>query len=147
MDRYPISYRDLEKCWRCGIFGRPYDDLSLGQCYAPEMEKRLLVLAAWLIELAPWMKPTSRCGEPWTYLYRAVDKRGDDRFLPLSPARGAKAAEAVPGQKGSPARPEALGKACHAQYRQAPSHWCSDHQVKLKESWTGGGPPAGASSQ
>src|SRR3546814_2740462 len=38
--------------------------------------------------------------------------------------------EAVPGQ--GPARPEALGKACHAQYRQSAELWCSDHRIEAR---------------
>src|SRR3546814_14630880 len=58
------------------------------QCYAPEMEKRL----RWF-----WRRgfdPSWRLDETyvkvrgkWTYLYRAVDKRGDTIDFYLSPTR------------------------------------------------------------
>ncbi len=52
-----------------------------------------------------------------------------DRFLPVAdPQR--QGSEAVPGQ--GPARPEALGKACHAQYRQSAELWCSDHRIEAR---------------
>src|SRR3546814_18242153 len=64
------------------------------QCYAPEMEKRL----RWF-----WRRgfdPSWRLDETyvkvrgkWTYLYRAVDKRGDTIDFYLSPTRSAKAAK------------------------------------------------------
>src|SRR3546814_8117190 len=60
-----------------------------GQCYAPEMEKRL----RWF-----WRRgfdPSWRLDETyvkvrgkWTYLYRAVDKRGDTIDFYLSPKIG-----------------------------------------------------------
>src|SRR3546814_5032754 len=54
--------------------------------------------------------------------------------------------EAVPGQ--CPARPEALGKACHAQYRQSAELWCSDHRIEARrKAGPGDGPPAGEVSQ
>ena len=43
------------------------------------------------------MKPTSRCGAR-TYLYRAVDKRGDTIDFYLSPTRSAKAAKRFLGK-------------------------------------------------
>src|SRR3546814_5404059 len=52
-----------------------------------------------------------------------------DRFLPVAdPQR--QGSEAVPGL--GPARPEALGKACHAQYRQSAELWCSDHRIEAR---------------
>ncbi|BBU78772.1 hypothetical protein EIMP300_01720 [Escherichia coli] len=69
------------------------------QCYAPEMEKRL----RWF-----WRRgfdPSWRLDETyvkvrgkWTYLYRAVDKRGDTIDFYLSPTRSAKAAKRFPGK-------------------------------------------------
>src|SRR3546814_17929591 len=63
------------------------------QCYAPEMEKRL----RWF-----WRRgfdPRWRLDETyvtvrgkWTYLYRAVDKRGDTIDFYMSPTRSAQAA-------------------------------------------------------
>ncbi|BBU97211.1 lipopolysaccharide core heptose(II) kinase RfaY [Providencia rettgeri] len=69
------------------------------QCYAPEMEKRL----RWF-----WRRgfdPSWRLDETyvkvrgkWTYLYRAVDKRGDTIDFYLSPTRSAKAAKRFLGK-------------------------------------------------
>src|SRR3546814_19826799 len=52
----------------------------------------------------------------------------------------------VPGQ--GPARPEALGKACHAQYRQRAELWCSDHRIEARrKAGPGDDTPAGEVSQ
>src|SRR3546814_12172251 len=77
---------------------------------------------------------------PYTTLFRS-----HDRFLPVAdPQR--QGSEAVPGQ--GPARPEALGKACHAQYRQSAELWCSDHRIEARrKAGPGDGPPAGEVSQ
>src|SRR3546814_655760 len=93
--RYPISYRDLEEM--LAERGISVDHTTIYrwvQCYAPEMEKRL----RWF-----WRRgfdPSWRLDETyvkvrgkWTYLYRAVDKRGDTIDFYLSPTRGAKAAK------------------------------------------------------
>ncbi|VCV94095.1 IS6 family transposase [Klebsiella pneumoniae] len=127
--RYPISYRDLEEM--LAERGISVDHTTIYrwvQCYAPEMEKRL----RWF-----WRRgfdPSWRLDETyvkvrgkWTYLYRAVDKRGDTIDFYLSPTRSAKAAKRF-GQ--GPARPEALGKACHAQYRQSAELWCAITELK-----------------
>lgn len=146
--RYPISYRDLEEM--LAERGISVDHTTIYrwvQCYAPEMEKRL----RWF-----WRRgfdPSWRLDETyvkvrgkWTYLYRAVDKRGDTIDFYLSPTRSAKAAKRFPGQ--GPARPEALGKACHAQYRQSAELWCSDHRIEARrKAGPGDGPPAGEVSQ
>ncbi|WP_447286355.1 hypothetical protein [Klebsiella pneumoniae] len=53
----------------------------------------------------------------------------------LSPTRSAKAAKRFLGKR--PARPEAPGKARHAQYRQSAELWCSDHRIEARwKSWT-----------
>src|SRR3546814_12322375 len=64
------------------------------QCYAPEMEKRL----RWFWRCG--FDPICRLDETyvkvrvkWTYLYRAVDKRGDTIAFYLSLIRHAKAAK------------------------------------------------------
>ncbi len=72
------------------------------------------------------MKPTSRCGA-WTYLYRAVDKRGDTIDFYLSPTRSAKAAKRF-GQ--GPARPEALGKPATLNTDKAPSYGAAITELK-----------------
>src|SRR3546814_1400653 len=92
---YPISYRDLEEM--LAERGISVDHTTIYrwvQCYAPEMEKRL----RWF-----WRRgfdPSWRLDETyvkgrgkWTYLYRAVDKRGDTIDFYLSPTRSAKAAK------------------------------------------------------
>ncbi|WP_407263625.1 IS6 family transposase [Klebsiella pneumoniae] len=84
--RYPISYRDLEEM--LAERGISVDHTTIYrwvQCYAPEMEKRL----RWF-----WRRGRSELAldetyvkvrGKWTYLYRAVDKRGrHDRFLPVA---------------------------------------------------------------
>src|SRR3546814_8009355 len=73
------------------------------------------------------------------------DVCSSDLFLPVAdPQR--QGSEAVPGQ--GPARPEALGKACHAQYRQSAELWCSDHRIEARrKAGPGDGPPAGEVSQ
>jgi transposase-like protein len=89
--RYPISYRDLEEM--LAERGISVDHTTIYrwvQCYAPEMEKRL----RWF-----WRRgfdPSWRLDETyvkvrgkWTYLYRAVDKRGDTIDFYLSPTRRA----------------------------------------------------------
>src|SRR5690606_1488300 len=98
--RYPISYRDLEEM--LAERGISVDHTTIYrwvQCYAPEMEKRL----RWF-----WRRgfdPSSRLDETyvkvrgkWTYLYRAVDKRGDTIDFYLSPTRSAKAAKRFLGK-------------------------------------------------
>ena len=136
--RYPISYRDLEEM--LAERGISVDHTTIYrwvQCYAPEMEKRL----RWF-----WRRgfdPSWRLDETyvkvrgkWTYLYRAVDKRGDTIDFYLSPTRSAKAAKRF------------LGKACHAQYRQSAELWCSDHRIEARrKAGPGDGPPAGEVSQ
>src|SRR3546814_17763252 len=89
------SYRDLEEM--LAERGISVDHTTIYrwvQCYAPEMEKRL----RWF-----WRRgfdPSWRLDETyvkvrgkWTYLYRAVDKRGDTIDFYLSPTRSAKAAK------------------------------------------------------
>ncbi|TEA69263.1 ANT(3'')-Ia family aminoglycoside nucleotidyltransferase AadA1 [Allopusillimonas soli] len=98
--RYPISYRDLEEM--LAERGISVDHTTIYrwvQCYAPEMEKRL----RWF-----WRRgfdPSWRLDETyvkvrgkWTYLYRAVDKRGDTIDFYLSPTRSAKAAKRFLGK-------------------------------------------------
>ena len=98
--RYGISYRDLEEM--LAERGIDVDHTTIYrwvQRYAPEMEKRL----RWF-----WRRgfdPSWRLDETyvkgrgkWTYLYRAVDKRGDTIDFYLSPTRGAKAAKRFLGK-------------------------------------------------
>src|SRR3546814_5845518 len=93
--RYGISYRDLEEM--LSERGIEVDHTTIYrwvQRYAPEMEKRL----RWF-----WRRgfdPSWRLDETyvkvrgkWTYLYRAVDKRGDTIDFYLSSTRSAKAAK------------------------------------------------------
>src|SRR3546814_3484279 len=68
-----------------------------------------------------------------------------DRFLTVADPQG-QGSEAVPGE--GPARPEALGKACHDQYRQSAELWCSDHRIEARrKAGPGDGPQAGEVSQ
>src|SRR3546814_3591308 len=96
----PICYRDLEEM--LAERGISVDHTTIYrwvQCYAPEMEKRL----RWF-----WRRgfdPSWRLDETyvkvrgkWTYLYRAVDKRGDTIDFYLSPTRSAKAAKRFLGK-------------------------------------------------
>ncbi|MCW6990045.1 DDE-type integrase/transposase/recombinase [Escherichia coli] len=96
--RYPISYRDLEEMLAERGISVDHDDLSLGPVLRPEMEKRLRWF--WRRGFDPsWRTDETyvRVRGKWTYLYRAVDKRGDDRFLPVAdPQR--QGSEAVSGQ-------------------------------------------------
>ena len=98
--RYPISYRDLEEMLE--ERGNRVDHTTIYrwvQHYAPEMEKRL----RWF-----WRRgfdPSWRLDETyvkvrgkWTYLYRAVDKRGDTIDFYLSSTRNAKAAKRFLGK-------------------------------------------------
>ena len=98
--RYGISYRDLEEM--LSERGIDVDHTTIYrwvQRYAPEMEKRL----RWF-----WRRgfdPSWRLDETyvkvrgkWTYLYRAVDKRGDTIDFYLSSTRSAKAAKRFLGK-------------------------------------------------
>ena len=79
--------------------GRPLHSLSLGQRFAPEMEKRL----RW-----QWRRPQSascRVDETyvkvrgkWAYLYRALDKLGNTIDFYLSATRNTKAAKRFLGK-------------------------------------------------
>jgi transposase-like protein len=117
--RYGISYRDLEEM--LAERGIDVDHTTIYrwvQRYAPEMEKRL----RWF-----WRRgfdPSWRLDETyvkvrgkWTYLYRAVDKRGDTIDFFLSSTRSAKAAKRF--GKG-PSRAEGLGETNETQHRQGP---------------------------
>ncbi|NKT12127.1 DDE-type integrase/transposase/recombinase [Rhodococcus hoagii] len=116
------------------------------QCYAPEMEKRL----RWF-----WRRgfdPSWRLDETyvkvrgkWTYLYRAVDKRGDTID---STCRRPAAPRQRSGSWAGPARPALEGKACHAQYDKAPSYGAAITELKREGKLDpGDGPPAGEVSQ
>ena len=145
--RYPISYRDLEEM--LAERGISVDHTTIYrwvQCYAPEMEKRL----RWF-----WRRgfdPSWRLDETyvkvrgkWTYLYRAVDKRGDTIDFYLSPTRSAKAAKRFLGKA---LRGLKHWETCHAQYRQSAELWCSDHRIEARrKAGPGDGPPAGEVSQ
>src|SRR3546814_10277844 len=69
------------------------------QFYAPEMGKRLRWFwrrgfdPSWRLD-ETYVKVRSK----WTYLYRAVDKRGDTIYFYLSPTRSAKAAKRFLGK-------------------------------------------------
>ncbi len=98
--RYPISYRDLEEM--LAERGISVDHTTIYrwvQCYAPDGWRSGCAGSGGvaLIRAGAWMKPTSRWGK-WTYLYRAVDKRGDTIDFYLSPTRSAKAAKRFLGK-------------------------------------------------
>lgn len=98
--RYPISYRDLEEM--LAERGISVDHTTIYrwvQCYAPEMEKRLRWF--WRRGFDPSWRPDEtyvKVRGKWTYLYRAVDKRGDTIDFYLSPTRSAKAAKRFTGK-------------------------------------------------
>ncbi len=146
--RYPISYRDLEEMLANAAFAVDHTTIYRWvQRYAPEMEKRLRWF--WRRGFDPsWrLDRNLRQGAGQVDLpVPGIDKRGDtiDFYLFADPQR--QGSEAVPGQ--GPARPEALGKACHAQYRQSAELWCSDHRIEARrKAGPGDGPPAGEVSQ
>src|SRR5699024_1354814 len=98
--RYPISYRDLEEM--LAERGISVDHTTIYrwvQGYAPEMEKRLR--GFWRRGFDPsWRLDETyvKVRGKWTYLYRAVDKRGDTIDFYLSPTRSAKAAKRFLGK-------------------------------------------------
>jgi transposase-like protein len=131
--RYGISYRDLEEM--LAERGIDVDHTTIYrwvQRYAPEMEKRL----RWF-----WRRgfdPSWRLDETyvkvrgkWTYLYRAVDKRGDTIDFFLSSTRSAKAAKR--SGKG-PSRAEGLGETNETQHRQGPSYGVAIAELKREGS-------------
>src|SRR5262249_50084063 len=92
--RYALSYRDLEEIMQ--ERGLSVDHTTIYrwvQCYAPELEKRC----------RPHLKTTNdswRVDETyikvkgvWTYLYRAVDSRGNTLEFLLSSTRDAQTAK------------------------------------------------------
>src|SRR5699024_1377403 len=97
--RYPISYRDLEEM--LAERGISVDHTTIYrwvQCYAPEMEKRLRWF--WRRGFDPsWGLDETyvKVRGEWTYLYRAVDQRGDTIDFYPAPTRRAQAAKRVPG--------------------------------------------------
>jgi transposase-like protein len=92
--RYGISYRDLEEMLAERGIDVDHDHLSLGAALcAGDGEAVALVLAAgfdpsWRLD-ETYVKVRGK----WTYLYRAVDKRGDTIDFFLSSTRSAKAAK------------------------------------------------------
>jgi len=98
--KYGISYRDLEEMML--ERGLEVDHTTIYrwvQHYAPEMEKRL----RWFWK--PTMGYSWRVDETyvkvkgkWTYLYRAIDKRGHTIDFYLSPTRNMKAAKQFLGK-------------------------------------------------
>src|SRR3546814_8222749 len=98
--RYPISYRDLEEM--LAERGISVDHTTIYrwvQCYAPEMEKRLRWF--WRRGFDPSWRPDEtyvKVRGQWTYLYRAVDKRGDPIDFYRSPTRTPKAAKRFLGK-------------------------------------------------
>src|SRR5699024_8356397 len=98
--RYPISYRDLvEMLAECGISVVHTTIYRWVHCYASAMVKLLRWFSlrgfdpSWILD-ETYVKV--RC--KWTYLYRAVDKRGNTIDFYLSPTRSAKAAKRFLGK-------------------------------------------------
>src|SRR5699024_6008244 len=98
--RYPISYRDLEEM--LAERGISVDHTTIYRwvrCYAAEVETRLRWFGrrgcgpSWRLD-ETYVKVRGK----WTYLYRAVDKRGDTIDFYLSPTRSAKAAKRFLGK-------------------------------------------------
>ena len=93
--RYGISYRDLEEM--LSERGIDVDHTTIYrwvQRYAPEMEKRLRWFWRRGFDLSWRLDETYvKVRGKWTYLYRAVDKRGDTIDFYLSPTRSAKSAK------------------------------------------------------
>src|SRR3546814_5478595 len=98
--RYGISYRDLEEM--LSERGIDVDHTTIYrwvQRYAPEMEKRLRWFWRRGFDLSWRLDETYvKVRGKWTYLYRAVDKRGDTIDFYLSPTRSAKAAKRFLGK-------------------------------------------------
>ncbi len=93
--KYGISYRDLEEMMQ--ERGVEVDHTTLYrwvQHYAPEMEKRLRWHARFGTGLS-WQVDEIfiKVKGKWTYLYRAIDKRGNTIDFYLSSTRSAKAAK------------------------------------------------------
>jgi transposase-like protein len=93
--RYGISYRDLAEM--LAERGIDVDNTTIYrwvQRYAPEMEKRLRWFWRRGFDLSWRLDETYvKVRGKWTYLYRAVDKRGDTIDFYLSPTRSAKSAK------------------------------------------------------
>ncbi len=98
--KYGISYRDLEEM----MFerGLKVDHTTLYrwvQHYAPEMEKRLRYFwkrsfgESWCVD-----ETSVKVKEKWTYLYRAVTKKGDTIDFYLSATRNKKSAKRFLGK-------------------------------------------------
>src|ERR687897_3103128 len=92
--QFPISYRDLERMF--SDRGIQVDHTTLfrwTQAYAPELEKRIrphlrMSNGSWRVD-ETYVKVKGR----WTYLYRAVDSRGQTIDFLLSAKRDAEAAK------------------------------------------------------
>src|SRR3546814_19942585 len=98
--RYPISCRNLEEM--LAERGISVDHTTIYrwvQCYAPEMETRLRWFSRRGFDPSWRLDATSvKVRGQWTYLYRAVDTRGDTIDFYLSPNRNAKAAKLFLGK-------------------------------------------------
>src|SRR3712207_9113541 len=91
---FPISYRDLELMLQDrGVAANHTTIFSWSQAYAAELEKRIrpqlrLSNGSWRVD-ETYVKVKGR----WTYLYRAVDSRGQTIDFLLSAKRDAEAAK------------------------------------------------------
>ena len=141
--RYPISYRDLEEM--LAERGISVDHTTIYrwvQCYARRWRSGCAGSGGVaLIRAGAWMKPTSRCGSKWTYLHRAVDKRGDTIDFYLSPTRSAKAAKRF---RARPCEARSTGKRPTLNTDKAPSYGAAITELKREGKLDrGDGPPAG----
>src|SRR3546814_1490118 len=97
--RYPISYRDLEEMLaELGISVDPTTIYRWVQCYAPALEAQLRwfwrrgLYPSWCLD-EPYVKVRGQ----WTYVYRAVDQRGDKNDFYLQHTSHATEAKPVRG--------------------------------------------------
>ena len=92
--RYSLSYRDLEEIM--AERGLGVDHSTIARCmlrYSPELNKRISrelrrPNRSWRVD-----ETYVRVAGRWTYLYRAVDSKGDTIDFMLSPNRDAIAAK------------------------------------------------------
>ncbi|MCC9290098.1 IS6 family transposase [Pseudomonas aeruginosa] len=98
--RYPFSYRDLEVMLADrGISVEHTTIYRWVQCYAPEMEERLRWFWRRRFDRSWRLDETyDKVRAKWTYLYGAVDMRGDTIEFYLSPTRSAKPAKRILGK-------------------------------------------------
>ncbi len=146
--RYPISYRDLEEMLAERGISVDHTTISIAGSSATPRRWRSGCAGSGgvaLIRAGARMKPTSRCGASGP---TCTGQSTSGATRSISTCRRPAAPRQRSGSRQGPARPEALGKACHAQYRQSAELWCSDHRIEARrKAGPGDGPPAGEVSQ